>query len=176
MKNYMAEERGVTLIELMIGIAIAAILVSVGVPSFKQLMINNEITQTRDNLYTTVISARSEAIRRGKDITLARSGTTWAAGWSLFIDTDKDGTVDTGEEILKVGQANTNVMSISWSGTQNYVRFNSQGLLTASSLAGTFTLCHSQGGAAYAKSVNISTTGRPMMASKKEDGSALTCS
>jgi len=79
---------GFTLVELMMALAIGAILLTIGVPSFTQLIRSNRITAQTNEFVTSVNLARSEAIRRGVTINLlSGGGTNWAGGWQLQVAT-----------------------------------------------------------------------------------------
>lgn len=84
--------RGFTLLEAMITVAVLAILVSVGVPSFRATVERNRVTTTANDLLYHLQLARSEAVKRNRTITLcpssdgsACSGSNWSIGW-LIID------------------------------------------------------------------------------------------
>lgn len=57
---------GVTLVELLVGIAILAIVLALGVPSMREWMISQRVSSISNELVTDLQLARSEAIRRGK--------------------------------------------------------------------------------------------------------------
>jgi type IV fimbrial biogenesis protein FimT len=85
--------RGFTLLELMVTLTVAAILFGIGVPSFVQLVRNSRATTGINDLSTAFAIARSEAVRRGTNVTVCRSsdgatcGANWADGWIAFVDT-----------------------------------------------------------------------------------------
>jgi len=102
--------RGLTLIELMVTIAVLVILISIGVPSFQGTMNSSRLSSSANELTAALQVARAEAIRRNRSVVLCRSVTlaTCAAGdewggWLVFVDTDGDGAVSAGEEIIKTG-------------------------------------------------------------------------
>ncbi|MCC5869836.1 MAG: GspH/FimT family pseudopilin [Gammaproteobacteria bacterium] len=82
---------GFTLIELMIAIAVLAILVTVALPSFRTVIEGNRAATLANEVITALSYARAEAIRRGAPVTLCASAdqascansTDWAAGWIL---------------------------------------------------------------------------------------------
>lgn len=86
--------RGFTLIELMITLALAAIILTLGVPSFRDIILNNRAATQSNELVTAMNVARSEAVRRGARVSVCPSndqatctgGTDWAIGWIVFLD------------------------------------------------------------------------------------------
>ena len=76
-------QKGFTLIEMMVTVAILAIILGIGVPSFQTLIERNRVSAASNKLFTALTTARSEAIRRGQNITLSRTGDSWAGGWSI---------------------------------------------------------------------------------------------
>lgn len=74
----MRKERGFTLIELMVTIAIAAILLSVAVPSFINLVVGSRLTTQANDLVAGVYAARSEAVKRNQNVSLCRAGSATA--------------------------------------------------------------------------------------------------
>jgi len=104
----MNRKRGFTLIELMVTLAVAAILLTVGVPAFQEMLRNNRAATHANEFLTALNFTRSEAIKRGRNISLCPSsnqtacgGANWAVGWIAFVDADNDGVVDAGEELLR---------------------------------------------------------------------------
>ncbi|HDQ41681.1 MAG TPA: prepilin-type N-terminal cleavage/methylation domain-containing protein [Desulfonatronum sp.] len=90
-------ESGVSIIEVLIVVAIAAILVGIAIPAFN-LFIGNTRTSTIANEFVSALNlARSEAMKRGTNVTVCRStnGTAcaasgdWGQGWMVYV---MDGT------------------------------------------------------------------------------------
>lgn len=65
---------GFSLIELMITIAVAAILLAIAIPSFRNLILSNELTTTTNEWVTAVNVARSEAIKRSAGVVVCGAG------------------------------------------------------------------------------------------------------
>jgi len=84
--------RGFSLIELMIGIAVAAILLSLAAPSFVATLQNSRATTQANELLSVFHLARLEALKRGRPVSLCGSanGTScsdsWSDGWIVFVD------------------------------------------------------------------------------------------
>jgi type IV fimbrial biogenesis protein FimT len=74
-----AVHQGFTLIELMIALAIAALLLTLGMPSFNEFLRNSEIRSTTESLVNGLRVARAEAIRRNLPVTftLVSGGPGW---------------------------------------------------------------------------------------------------
>ncbi|MBP6764888.1 MAG: GspH/FimT family pseudopilin [Rubrivivax sp.] len=103
--------RGLTLIELMMAVAVAAVLMAIAGPSFQQALNRNRLASVANELTGAVQLARAEAVRANRRVTLCSSSdgsactsatNTWA-GWILFVDTDGDGSRDSGEAVVKSG-------------------------------------------------------------------------
>ncbi|MEO7103476.1 MAG: GspH/FimT family pseudopilin [Gemmatimonadaceae bacterium] len=82
--------RGFTIVELVITMLIAIILVTLALPSFRELMIRNNVTETTNRLVHDLSLARSEAVRRGVQVELVNTGggASWASGWAVKADSD----------------------------------------------------------------------------------------
>lgn len=76
-----AQSKGLTLIELMIAIAIAAILLTLVAPGFQNLFLSNRITAATNELVTALTLARTEAVRSGENATVCAVGNNWQQGW-----------------------------------------------------------------------------------------------
>lgn len=169
-------QRGVTLIELMITVAIVAILASLAAPSFRDSIVRNRLSSTITDVMTAINFARSESIKRGRTVTLCRSsnGTGcaadggWEIGWIAFLDNDADGTVDVGppaDTVLKVWPALPGGYTLRPSAAfAADIRFNAQGFANNT---GTFIAC--QGNALAGSRAVVVTTTRPRLATSGAD-------
>lgn len=64
---------GFTLIELIVTLAVAAIILTIGVPSFQEALQNNRRTTQVNEIIGAFNIARSEAIKRGMKVTMCKS-------------------------------------------------------------------------------------------------------
>ncbi|MBN0989053.1 GspH/FimT family pseudopilin [Amphritea pacifica] len=177
------KQRGFTLIELIVTIAVAAILIAVGIPSFSDFIKRGQITEQRDTLYASLMLARSEAVNRGSSVSvcatsnqascnIAGAGTvSWATGWLVFTDPDEDGVVDSDETVMKVMSAIGGGNSVKWDDGR-LITYDNEG---RSSSAGTFTFCDASKDVSYARAVIISSSGRIRRDITNASGGALVC-
>jgi len=169
--------KGITLIELMIVIAIAAILISIAAPNLTASIQNNRMVTQVNELHAALSLARTEAVKRNGDITICSSSNgsscsdtgAWEDGWIVFVDNDSDGIVDDGEDILRVHGALRGSNSLAFS--QTFVTYINSGL-ASDGLNSTFTLCDSRG-AASAMGLVIGSSGRARLATDSDENGTL---
>lgn len=136
-------QAGVTLIELLVTIAVAAILLSIAVPSFQSLMNASRVSNPANELLATMQLARMEAFRRGERTVVCRSDNAETAspscnassgnwgGWVAFVDVNANGVRDGSEEVLRgtaVVAPTVVVPSAAISSASNNVVFRPDGL------------------------------------------------
>ncbi|MBI3285738.1 MAG: GspH/FimT family pseudopilin [Burkholderiales bacterium] len=93
--------KGFSLVELMVTIAIATILMTLAIPSFRTFMDNQRLVSTASEFYAAINMTRAEAIKRGARVDMvATDGTSWTSGWTVFIDANDNLKVDAGERII----------------------------------------------------------------------------
>jgi len=76
-------QSGFTIIELMIVVAIAAILALLAMPNMQDTVLNQRVRKSVSDMHLSLLFARSEAIKRNATINIVRGGATWADGWTV---------------------------------------------------------------------------------------------
>ncbi|MEX0623981.1 GspH/FimT family pseudopilin [Saccharospirillum sp.] len=101
----MSSQKGVTLIELMIGIGMLAILVAIAVPNYQLLVKNNRLTSASNELLGVFQVARAEAVRSNRRVVLmlepAPVATNNEGHVMVFVDADRDSVQDAGERQVR---------------------------------------------------------------------------
>lgn len=145
---------GFTLLELMITVAIMAILLAIGIPSFTGLMHSNRLTSSTNEFIAGLYTARTEAIKQSHRVTMCKSADgatcaaatgTWDQGWIVFSDLDHDAIVDAGDTVLRASGSAPNGVTIAGNvNVASYVSFASDGsskLTNSAFQAGTIRVC-----------------------------------
>jgi type IV fimbrial biogenesis protein FimT len=164
---------GFTLIELMVVIAVSAILLAVAAPNFSAALISNRLGSQANDLIADLRLGRSEAATRGAWVVVCPSadgGTTcsasaadWAKGRVVFVDSDRSGTRATTEPVLRSIAALSGATSMASTGfTDAIITFSPYGGLLQGGVpaaSGTFKLCSSS--SATGRQVRVDASGRP---------------
>lgn len=94
---------GFTLIELLVTLVIAAVLMTVAVPSFTAFQRNSELTSIANSLMASINAARAEAMKRGRyAMVVPTDGVNWNNGWTVFVDVDRTQTFSSGSTDITV--------------------------------------------------------------------------
>lgn len=83
MKARPARSQGFTLIELIVSLSVVAILATLAVPAFRNMIAQSEIRNAATSLSVAMTRARSEATKRSATIRVVRKGGGWATGWEI---------------------------------------------------------------------------------------------
>jgi type IV fimbrial biogenesis protein FimT len=171
--------RGVTLIELLVTLSIMAILTAVAMPSFNGMAKDFAVSGQANAMNADIRYARSEAMKRGRQVVLCASadpmaatstcsGTDWRTGWLIFVDNDRNNAMDAGDILLRRQESwgsKSAGISASRSGTDlNAIALNADGRIPATAGAnGTVVTFRSAGSNTeqMTKFLCISSNGRP---------------
>jgi type IV fimbrial biogenesis protein FimT len=147
-------QRGFSLIELMVSVAILGVLITLAAPSFSEIALTSRLSDAANRLVSYAAVARSEAIKRNVLITLCMSADattcttsgSWEQGWIVKTPTEvlyKDSGVAAGYRV---------------NGSVNSVIFDPIGVGTT---VATFTVCrYLPSAGSQERVVSVSATGK----------------
>ncbi|MDO8262123.1 MAG: GspH/FimT family pseudopilin [Gallionella sp.] len=165
---------GFTLIELMVTIALVAILLAVAVPSLTAFLRNSELTSFSNSMLASLNAARGEAMKRGRyAMATPTDGTNWDSGWVVFVDVDRSQNYAAANDItIMTKEAKPNYLTLtpktgsSAADSPPYIMFDASGyskLKSGGFGAVTFTIARNDAGAsdfAQIRRIVIASTGR----------------
>lgn len=138
----------------MTAVGVLAVLVALAIPSFASIINSNRLSTAANELITSLQLARMEAVRRNAPVVVCASANaesadpTCTAGewkqWISFIDTNGNGSRQSGETLLRASVIKTQVQMAPDSSIGGAIRFRSDGLAyvsTGALLAGTVEAC-----------------------------------
>ena len=156
---------GFTLIELMMTLAVIAILIACAAPAFGNLVSGTGTRAARSNLVAALNTARILAASKTAHVVVCPSAdgeycghtTEWQHGWLVFVDANRDDARDPGEELLAVGERQPEGVAIVSTSGRTHVDYRPDGITTGSHV--TFTVCDRRG-AGEATALVINNAGR----------------
>lgn len=150
MSHKRASHTGFTMVELVVTLAVVAIIVAMAMPSFTGLINSNRLTSQANEIVAALQSARMDAIRRNAPAYFCSSNnnatctnTSPWTGWIVYTDVDRDNAVDAGE-LLRTGTVKGPVSVVVSSAIKNNrVAFRPDGMAREGGvlLSGTFRVC-----------------------------------
>ena len=172
------QQGGFSLYELLMTLMLAALLLSIGLPSFSSLLARSQQAVEINALFHAFHLARKQSIMRRKVVSLCPSqdgesclaGKDWSQGWIMFENTDRDSPprVDPGEIIVRAHDVADSVRIIA-----NRQAFTLRATYKRAT-NGTIVICDTRN-RAPAKGLIVSYTGRPRVALERQDGSPYAC-
>jgi type IV fimbrial biogenesis protein FimT len=171
--------RGLTLIELMVTVAVAAVLLTLAAPSFREMIQRNKARSVTNEFNTAVAQARGLAIANNTCVTLCTASVTatnaptcaspdstgYQAGWIVFTnpacDGDQVNPVAAGGTLRQTRNGSSDGFSIVPSQTSVYrLMFDARGISTAPADVLFQIRAPGDTGNVYARTICMDATGR----------------
>ena len=178
-------QKGLTLLEMLVAVAVLAIILTTVAPSIQSVLIKNRITSDINNLSAVVQRARFTAVDEQASVVLCPTEnykactSSWKKAKMVFVDTNGNGSRDDSEALIIASDPLNSANAIY--GVTGSLTFDDQGAI---STAATITLCPKDNDADYASALLLSLYGRISVAVDSDgdgtkedlDGNALSCS
>jgi len=157
-------QNGLTLIEMMLALAIGAVVLTLTAPAFDRFVQRQRIDVAAHELVSHINLARLDAVTRRHLVLVCPSldgrsctgDNRWEDGWIVFRDDDRNRRVDADDELLRIG-APIEALSIDSAG-RTLIRYQPDGTAGGTNL--TLKLCHDEM-PELARAVIVSNPGRP---------------
>jgi type IV fimbrial biogenesis protein FimT len=171
---------GFTLVEMLIAVALVAILLTIGIPSFRFVTNSNRIAAEINGLLGDMQFARSEAVKEGQPVTVCVStdGATcatgananaWQSGWIVFSDLNANAAVDVATDVvLRVQPPFSGTDTFIANNTVKAVTFNREGYANGIATGTVITLHDSSSNRNWTRCLSITLVG--LMTSQRYDG------
>lgn len=156
-------ERGFTLLEIFIALAILAIGVGVALPMFRNVIRSTSVSNQTNDLITSLSTARAEAVRRGMQVAVVAvsGGSNWSTGWQVIADTNRDGVFLGADEVVSTSPALDAqygvFVSSTGGGTDSQVIFAINGALTNTGFD--MNVCYPTGEATKSRRIRVRASG-----------------
>lgn len=167
------ENRGFTLVELLVVLAVGSILLAIAVPGYAYLVNVSRAAAVTNDLVTALQLARSEAIKRATRVTVCKTsdamaaapacdaGAAWEQGWVVFVDGGTWGVIDGTDLVLRVQEGAPNIAITPRPNFSRFVSYRADGTSQGMNNLGTGTLAVCAGG--KRRDIIINNAGRPRL-------------
>jgi type IV fimbrial biogenesis protein FimT len=172
-----AATRGVTLVELAVVLAVAAVLFAVAAPNLHALVTAQQLRTASGELFDAISLTRAQAVARNERVKLAPRdprGADWTQGWTVFVDRDGDRQPGPGDEVLALHgplpRGLRLVFSFGSPAPPQYIAYNGAGRSCSDSAGqasrpGTLSLFHGE----HVRRIKINMLGRARICNPARD-------
>jgi type IV fimbrial biogenesis protein FimT len=174
---------GFTMIEMLMTMAIAAILLSLAIPSFRYVTNSNRIASELNGLLGDLQLARAEAIKEGRTVTVCQStdgatctnSTSWQGGWIVFSDPVNVGVYDPGETYIRKQKPFSGTDAFVASNNVTIITFNREGYAVGMANGTLITLHDATNNGAWTRCLSINLSGQMTSEMQGTTANGVTC-
>ncbi|PPC77774.1 hypothetical protein C4K68_08720 [Pokkaliibacter plantistimulans] len=149
---------GFTLIEMMVTIAILAIVATIAIPGFTQMMLSYRTSSDADMLYRALLTARSAAVDKRANVVVCPSVDNVSCGSGanlvIFVDSDGNSKVTDSSELISVVGLNAATSN------STAIIFNRSGAVQSTVGNQSFLICHASSSKSVYRTVTVSLSGQ----------------
>lgn len=173
MTNKQQLNAGLTLLELLVVVAIAAVVASLGAPSMANFVKDNQIRNASIELRSSILRAKNEALAiparvamciANSDLTgCAGQGSNWGQGWLIFVDSNNDLAYQNSERLIYVNNGFGDLVAASSAGIGSSISFLGTGFTddgNGQAIAGTIVVCDARANPGKSRDISINALGR----------------
>ncbi|RZU97941.1 GspH/FimT family pseudopilin [Spiribacter vilamensis] len=163
----MHEQRGFTLLELLVTLSLMALLATLSAPVFSDLAMKTRLDTATDQLHLAIRHTRNAAVARGTPVVIRAKSNGWERGWTIFVDRNADGRYQSGEYRLRTAEPlPTSITVTANAGIGEALHYQADGGTrrpSGSLQMGTLHVCRraADGAIRASRSIIINASGRP---------------
>ena len=150
-----ARAAGVPLLEALVVMGMLGVMVSLAAPAMSALGLQHRLQAEAEGLWSSLVLARSEALRRQQRVTVCAraqgqastcdASGVWQQGWLVFADANGNALLDPGEALLEAREAVRDPLRLAVSSTvKAYFAYSAEGRSATPQgafMAGTWRFC-----------------------------------
>jgi type IV fimbrial biogenesis protein FimT len=171
-----------SLIEALVALASTTLLLGLGIPALRDLVVGSRVTSGVNRLVTDLAFARAESLKRASPVVLCESQdrasctgrSNWSSGWLIYADANDDRDFDAGDTLLRVQAVEPASLFVAFSGSgylgDRYLTYQPDG----SAKSGSFFVCDRESGT-EARAVIVLYTGRTRVSHQPSGGGQINC-
>jgi type IV fimbrial biogenesis protein FimT len=140
--------RGFTIVELVVTVAVLAIVVGIAAPSMRSFVVGQRIRALSYDLTSDLLLARSEALKRNAAVVVARDAEQWHGGWSTVAGA------------LQLSKRNAVGSNVAFDGAPASITFDANGRVSAPAAQVRITLSSDSADAHNQRCIELDLSGR----------------
>ncbi|WP_028117969.1 GspH/FimT family pseudopilin [Ferrimonas senticii] len=153
------DNQGLTLVEMLVTMVVAAILLAIAVPAMEGISEDSRGRSGADVLYQDLMLARQLAASYQNAVTICHLDGSdcdgdWDQGYTIFIDADRSNSFTSGDEQIQLRRLASDQDFLNYDA--NFVRFNADG---SSINNGDFNYCPNSQTSSYSRTVRLASSG-----------------
>ena len=164
----MAQQNGFSLVQLIMVLAMIAILTSVAAPNFYRFYAQHKATAGINDLLSQLRYARAQALGNGRHVSICaigannQCGSDWSKGLLLFYDDNADGKMASSADLIRAFPRNDKKASLTLNAglKANYINYTPKGTSTRKYSQGNLVYCTRVGQTEFGRSIIYSASGR----------------
>ena len=127
--SMVTNQKGMTLIEVIITLSIASIIMAYGIPNMRDFYLKQTLNEQANSILADISFSRGESINKGLSIRISGIDGDFENGWEIVSDSNRNGAVDGSDEILRKTKFTNSNLSLVDSEPGNPIYFSPTGAL-----------------------------------------------
>ena len=170
-KKGFSTNKGFTVIELMIAVAVIAIVMSLALPSYRALIEKRQVTSSSQQLAAFLSAAQMESVKRNRPVSISCEADTGCEATARADEADEE---DLSLRTIAFSNFKADVVGVEFAANDDLVIFDpARGMLAAEYIAASpLEIQLASANAMYAMNVRMEATGRVSMCSNMDNGDA----